>query len=722
MKWQVAERMGGCLLVGLVGLGNQGMAQETARMGAVARLPDVVVTATAITNRPSADKPAVAIGAFLNAPALELPQTRDTVTRQEIEERGQHSLYETLVNVPGVTAGEGPTPMSRTAGQLTLRGFGGTDPMLNNFVMPKLMSLYTDSILIERADFYKGGAGSIGGTRASSLGAYGSGGAITLTTPLPELREQFATSLEASYTEGGGSAYRATGVLNEPVADIGAARIGVAADIREPFWLPAGYKPGQRYTVAPSLLLGATPDAQLHLDTFYTHVDQPGYQGFASTTNGIGRWYDQYYGTKDTRDIADIMGVQLRGERVLSEEWTARVGASWLRSVTDCSRWILDQSAGAASVIDWNITGIGKASYSDSQSINDNVGGYGQVENKHDFGWFQNDLVLGVDGFYRLSGSRNYSGKAIPVNLDNPDLPASQPSATGRYAYDTLRQLSASAYDAVEIGRFRLEGGARFDAVHYNDLDLDSDVISPRGCVSYKVFDPLRAYFSFDENRGPNFWYKDADGAPISGSWVTKSYEAGLKWEPLSRLLLGAAVYQMDQSNVPITDPASPSANPYYYAGGENTARGVELSVNGDLTPNWSCRASYTYTHYENNQNTNHWQNMPRNTVSLWQTYTLREGSLAGLRLGLGWRAVSDREASAGRGMPAGPLFQQPGYNVFDALVSYDLQRSFPGWHGTIAARVDNIFDEQYVVGQRSITQNFPGKPRTYSLQLSMIF
>lgn len=685
-------------------------------------LPLVVVTAsrTAVaTNDPA---PSVTLGSFLNAPALELPQTRETITRQEIEDRGQHKLYDILADVPGVTAAEGPTPMSRTAGQISLRGFGGTDPMLNNFVMPRLMSLYLDSILVERADFYKGGAGSIGSTRASSLGAYGSGGAVNLTTPVPELRTGGSAGIEGAFTEGGGSSYHATGVWNEPVAGMGAARLGAALEVDTPFWLPDGYKPGDRITVAPSFLLGTSPDAKLQLDTFYTHVDEPGYQGFVSTTNGIGRWYNKYYGTKDTRDIADMLGIQLRGECALSEEWTARGGISWLRSVTDSSRWILDQSANAATVINWGKTGVGRASYSDSQSINDNVGGYGQVENKHDFGWFQNDLLLGADGFYRISGSRNYSGKLQNVNLNDPHLPASQPSATGRYAFDTLRQLSVSAYNAVEVGPLRLEGGARFDAVHFNDLDLDADVLSPRAAVSCRILDPLRAYFSFDENRGPNFWYKDAAGSPMAGSWATKSYETGLKYEPVDRLLLSAAVYQMDQKNVPIMDPASSSSNPYYMAGGENQARGVELAVHGEITRNWSCRAAYTYTYYENNLSTNHWQNMPRNMLSLWQTYTLREGPLAGLRLGLGYRFVGAREASAGRGLSAGAPFRLQEYHVFDALVGYDLRQLCPEWQADLSLRVDNLFNEQYVVGQRSITQNFPGTPRTVSLRVNMVF
>lgn len=108
-------------------------------------LPPVEVTAPRVTPEPNSP-PAVAVGAFLNRPDMELPQPRDTVTREELTERGQHTLYEELADVPGVTPSEGPTPMSRTAGQLTIRGFGGTDPMLNNFVMPRLMSLYADSI------------------------------------------------------------------------------------------------------------------------------------------------------------------------------------------------------------------------------------------------------------------------------------------------------------------------------------------------------------------------------------------------------------------------------------------------------------------------------------------------------------------------------------------------------------------------------------------------
>jgi len=85
--------------------------------------------------------------------------------------------------------------------------------------------------------------------------------------------------------------------------------------------------------------------------------------------------------------------------------------------------------------------------------------------------------------------------------------------------------------------------------------------------------------------------------SPITG----KNYELGLKGEYFDGALnASAAIFQIDQENraKAITDqslcPSYPTAS-CYEAAGKVRSKGIELEVQGQLTPNWELAAGYTF-------------------------------------------------------------------------------------------------------------------------------
>ena len=119
-----------------------------------------------------------------------------------------------------------------------------------------------------------------------------------------------------------------------------------------------------------------------------------------------------------------------------------------------------------------------------------------------------------------------------------------------------------------------------------------------------------------------------------------KQTEAGLRWQPPGRnLLLSAAVYQIDQTNVATPTPVSldPTGTTSVQTG-KVRSRGIELSALGKVTRELSVVASYVYQDVRNVQandaSLNHWPvavPLPRQMASMWADWTWRTGILSGL-------------------------------------------------------------------------------------------
>lgn len=81
---------------------------------------------------------------------------------------------------------------------------------------------------------------------------------------------------------------------------------------------------------------------------------------------------------------------------------------------------------------------------------------------------------------------------------------------------------------------------------------------------------------------------------------TTTNYELGLRSELFSgRLALSAALYQVDWEDIQIRDFTEIGALRITSNGGEAESKGVELSLRGQLTDQWSINANYAYTKAE---------------------------------------------------------------------------------------------------------------------------
>ena len=154
---------------------------------------------------------------------------------------------------------------------------------------------------------------------------------------------------------------------------------------------------------------------------------------------------------------------------------------------------------------------------------------------------------------------------------------------------------------------------------------------------------------------------------------------------------------------------------------GSKRAEGVELSLNGEITKNWSSYLSYTYTRTKNRTTGEVYPTIAPNALALWQKYRIDGGLLNGTVLGLGYRCKDSYYATF-RGAKIADNYTIPSYSVFDFTVEIPLPESKWLKDATLRLAVYNIFDKKYVQSIRHAVQCTVGEPRTFEVGLKTTF
>ncbi|MDR8052405.1 TonB-dependent siderophore receptor [Burkholderia cenocepacia] len=283
--------------------------------------------------------------------------------------------------------------------------------------------------------------------------------------------------------------------------------------------------------------------------------------------------------------------------------------------------------------------------------------------------------------------------------------------------YTAMNAVGVYAQDQIRWRRWTLTLGGREDLVNarFDDrtvgthVQQDVSAFSGRVGLTYRGDAGLSPYVSYSTSFDPVVGVRMFGGGlakPTRGAQT----EAGLRWQPPGRnLMLNAAVYQIDQTNVVTPTPVNldPTATTSVQTG-KVRSRGIELSALGKVTRELSIVASYVYQDVKNVQandaSLNHWPvavPLPRQMASMWADWTWHTGALADFGIGGGVRYQS-----ASAGAPNNSL-TVPSATLYDLALHYDL----PRWR--FALNVANLFDRRYVSGCQSYNVCVFGNERT---------
>jgi catecholate siderophore receptor len=319
---------------------------------------------------------------------------------------------------------------------------------------------------------------------------------------------------------------------------------------------------------------------------------------------------------------------------------------------------------------------------------------------------------------YFTSVSPTTTSVLVPIANPRTTLPITfRPSATDADNAGTAQTYAAYVQDQVEIlPGLNAIAGVRFERFtvdfHNNrtasDIDSADNLVSPRFGLIYKPADSVSVYVSSSTA------YTPRAGEQLSSLTATnrafdpeefRNLEAGVKWDVRPDLALSLAAYQLDRSNVVITDPTDSTKS--ILVDGQR-AKGVEFGLTGRFSSRWSVAGGYAYQdgRIKTTQSATvvagaRLAQLPRHSLSLWNRYEL--SSRWGAGLGVVYRdaifASTDNTVRV------------PGFVRVDAAVFLRLNR-----HWRAQVNVENVLDRHYFSAANSNTNITPGSPRAVRL------
>jgi catecholate siderophore receptor len=316
--------------------------------------------------------------------------------------------------------------------------------------------------------------------------------------------------------------------------------------------------------------------------------------------------------------------------------------------------------------------------------------------------------------------------------------------------------LALYLFDTLKFGsRFLVTGGLRADRYQtgYDSTGICNDGTG-RGAVScggapigtivstadltdratlfnwklgavYKPVRSLSLYLNYALSQQPpggaNFQLSTSAGNasnPNLDPQEARTIELGSKWNALDeRLMVNFALFQTAVSNEINTQIVDDQGNPTQT--GRKRVRGIELSVVGKLTRNWSVSAGVgnldtkvTEGAAVTQDGTPNLTYTPGYSITTWTSYRLPFG----LTVGGGLRFMDGLHR--GTDGAAGTPGSTGGYGVLDAVASYELNQSL-----SLRMNAYNVTDRHYVASiNKSGYRYLPGAPRSFLLSADWRF
>ncbi len=656
------------------------------------------------------------------------PTVVDTLTEDFIREHNPTDLHDLMRYVPGIESG-GKSLLVRQPGTFTIRGMGGSEPAFDGVVPIGLgPGLFMDPFLMERIEIVKGPIGSLAGGAGSQQNNSGAGGSVNMYLKSANFRGDAVDFQEN--TSVGRHTWRQRGMIdaNEVCADDAfALRLVGALDFYSPAYCGQGSQkyadPRESYTFAPSLAWRPSENVTFGVKTMVQKTEQPSYIGVPVWRGRPGGGYSWYESSCR------------KGDRSKYESLYVNPYVDW--QVTD--DWLL-KLGGAFMISEWEQTT--REPYMDN----------GELKYYYENGvWPYGDkyMTSGFSHSDRLSRGYNlylrsvYAKAELPWGLSNtlvvqPDFYYRE-STTGFGA--PVTRYGATFQDSVGWGWVTLLGGVRVDYFRENEQTTssviartgrillthyshcDETAVSPRAGITVRPLDWLVFFGNVSETVTPTLGYRDADGNRPTDPWTARQLEGGVRVRPADKLWLSASYYRIDQENTPVAETVNSTT--YYYFEGKNRSQGVELSLTGDITENWTVMAMYAYNRYENRTagaSPSVFRRAPNHTLSLNTSYRFDCCDLLrDVVVGAGYRFRSKSFATM-RGSFVDDNLYFDHSHVFDVNASMPLSKFGGPENWTLTLGVRNLFGEKYFESARHFYECLVGEPRTFEIGLRARF
>ena len=614
-------------------------------------------------------------------PIQDIPGSIQVIPEQVIEDRQVVRFSELADNVSGVTPQSGYGGLSSQS--YYLRGFSLDSESFRNgfrdfgFISPR------DVANVERVEFLKGPASVLYGGSGNFSGLVNTVTKKPVTEPLYNL----------DFTIGNNNFYR-------PTLDFGGAftedkslsyRLNVAYENADSF---RDFNESESIFVAPALTWQIGDRTTLTAEFEYQNYNYVFDRGLLPAEIFFALPINRFLGEPDFNDAEyDSFSGTYNFEHEFGDNWKFRQGFNALSISGDTQ--IVAYGGSTPFVEEDGRTLPRRATRTDESSENYTL--QNEISNKFNTGSISHNVLLGVE----LS-TFNFAYDFFRASIDSIDIldpvygaepGVFEPSFAEEYGTDNI---GVYLQDFVEFSsKIKFLAGVRLDWSNstYKDTQEDSFdfeesnfAASPRLGIVYQPIDSTSLYASWTNSFRPEFFGRVRSGdlpEPSTG----EQFEIGVKQEFFDgKASATLAFYDLTRSNVLTTDPEDPD---FSIQAREQTSRGIELDVAGEILPGWNVIATYAYTDAfvsedEDLPEGDRLQGVPENSASLWTTYELQQGSLQGLGFGFGLYFVGDRE------------IQLPNTIQLDSYVRADAAIFYRRNNYELALNFKNITDTKY--------------------------
>ncbi|HTO88256.1 MAG TPA: TonB-dependent receptor [Thermoanaerobaculia bacterium] len=676
-----------------------------------------------VVAKPSYTVPNATTATKTETPLIDTPASIQVVPQQVLRDQQSTRLDQAVTNVSGVYR-TSRFFLGANADDFVLRGFNTSEAVYQDGIRIDTGAIgMRDLANIEQVEVLKGPASIL-------YGRIEPGGMVNYVTKKPLAIPAYSVDQQIGSWNMLRTTVDATGPLT---ADRKLAyRLDVAYENGDSFRQFVG---NERWLVAPMIQWTPGPQTTLSFEFDYFNnqatTDNIGLVAFGNRPLDIP--ISRNLGEQTDYLDAHQSLYTLALTQVLDPHWTlnARVSGQTAHEEDGGSYgdYVTDESIVAGIVprtIEGSLVGLSE--------VGDNSTFAGEVDltGRFSTGSLQHTLLFGLDGRTNHWNTTccGISGSALgdidpfdPVHgvtlgpiSDFPDIfyPPETSTSTenwwGLYAQDQVR-IPGNVFVLL---------GLRYDnataRTSYSDIPNHDDKLSPRIGLLWNPTGFFSVYGSYSENFGAaNLGQIDRQGNPLPPETAVQ-WEAGIKAETAGGRLAGSlAVYELTKENIEAPDPFYPPDDPVHgLAIGRARSKGVELDVRGSPAPGWEIVANYAYTWTEVLDDSflgtagNQMPNAPRNGGKLWTTYAWSSGSLAGLTVGGGLTARSQRQGDLAND------YQLPGYATLDLMAGY----SFKIGRTDLSAQlnVNNVLDRKYfdAGADYSRARIAPGPPRAF--------
>ena len=691
-----------------------GFAEQTARISIKAyETPTLEValqllpnTVTVEVTSPGEYQPSVTSSGTKTPTALrDIPQSINVIDARQISDQGLTNIGDTLRYSPGVMVHQG----ENNRDQVIIRGQSSSADFYLNGVRDDVQ-YYRDLYNLDAVEVVRG-------PNALVFGRGGGGGIVNRVTKEAVFAPVYA------FTAQGGSFGNARGTfdVNTPLNSKFAFRVNGLAERADSFRDFVGRR---RFGFTPTLTFAPDAKTRFTLTYEYARDRRTADRGITSYQNrpaDVPRW--TFYGNPDDSRVS-------LDANVVHGSFERQFGDLTVRNRVlfgDFDRFYQNYVPGAVNAAGTLVTLTAYNNRTRRRNFFDQTD---LVYNLRT-GRLKHTILGGVEvgrqrsNNFRNTGFFNNAATSVLVDFDGPqtEVPVTfRQSATDADNRVTVGLAAAYVQDQVEINRhLQIVAGVRYDhfdlKFHNNrsggELRRVDRLVSPRFGVVVKPVETVSLYGSYSVSYLPSSGDQFASLTSVTEQVKPEkfeNFEGGVKWDIASRLSFTSAVFRLERSNTRSTDPNNPAV---IIQTGRQRTNGMELSLAGRVTRNWSLTGGYSYQDAEIVNATaaapagRQVPQVPHHSFTVWNKYQLTS-RLSG---GLGLISRSGVFAAIDN------TVRLPGYTRADAAVFYTISE-----HWRLQANIENLFNTRYYLNADNNTNISFGSPIAAKVSLSARF